>query len=264
MKEIEANKKAWGSLAKVHYEHCLKTFKENKIIFTKIIEEEIGEINGKRVIHLQCNTGADTILLAKKGAIVTGVDLVPENIFYARKLSEELGIQNIDFIESDIMTFMSKHHEKYDMVFTTEGVLTWLPDLNKWAETINHLLKDNGILYVMDNHPFSMMFNGEKLKDNILEIRYPYFKREPDFSEEMDDYWSDNKTTPVFEWMYKISDIINPLAKNGFMIEFFNEFDTLYFDMGDMKEKEYGIFHYPHFEGKMPFSFSLKARKVLS
>ena len=85
MKEVEANKTAWGLLSKDHYEYCKKALQEKKLGFSKIIEREIGDISGKTVIHLQCNAGADTILLAQKGAIVTGVDLVPENIKYARK-----------------------------------------------------------------------------------------------------------------------------------------------------------------------------------
>jgi tRNA/tmRNA/rRNA uracil-C5-methylase (TrmA/RlmC/RlmD family) len=113
MKEIEANKAAWGLLSKDHYEHFKKSFLEGKHRLSAIIEEELGDISGKTVIHLQCNTGADTIVLAQKGAIVTGVDLVPDNIFYANKLSEELGIQNIEFIESDIMEFKEKHDIKY-------------------------------------------------------------------------------------------------------------------------------------------------------
>ena len=63
-------------------------------------------------------------------------------------------IENIDFIESDIMEFKEKRNKKYDMVFTSEGVLCWLPNLNKWADTVKHLLNENGVLYVLDSHPF--------------------------------------------------------------------------------------------------------------
>jgi SAM-dependent methyltransferase len=260
MKEVEANKAAWGSLSKVHYEHCKKALLEKKCSFSSIIEEELGDISGKTVIHLQCNTGMDTILLAQKGAVVTGVDLSPDNIFYARKMSAELGIKNIDFIESDIMEIREKHDTRYDMVFTTEGVLCWLPDFNKWAQTIKHLLKENGVLYVLDSHPFYMVFDTEKLRENKLEIKYPYFIREPEYNEEMQDYFSDSKTGVNYEWMYKVSDIINPLAKAGLMIEFFNEYDTLYFDGGGMEKSGNGQYHLQFFDKKLPFTFSLKAR----
>jgi len=262
MKEIEANKTAWGLLAQDHYEYCKKALQEKRFGFSKIIEREIGDISGKTVIHLQCNAGADTILLAQKGAIVTGVDLVSDNIKYARLMAQELGITNIDFIESDIMDFKEKHNKKYDMVFTTEGVLCWLPNLNKWAQTIKHLLKENGVLYVLDGHPFYMVFDEEKLKENKLEIKYPYFIREPEHNDTLGGWFSEAKKSDHYEWMYKVSDIINSLINAELTIEFFNEYDTLYFDMGGMERGIDGEYHFPFFDKKIPFTFSLKARLI--
>ena len=259
-KEIQANKTAWGLISEHQYETHKKHFLENRQRFSNIIEEELGDISGKTIIHLQCNTGADTVLLARKGAIVTGVDLVPENISYAKKMSEELGIHNINFFESDIMELMEKHNKKYDMVFTTEGVLCWLPDLNKWAETVKHLLKENGVFYVLDSHPFFLIFDEDKLKDNELTIKYPYFIREPEHNETIGWYAEQMKNGENYSWMYKVSDIINPLAKAGLTIEFFNEYDTLYFNAGGMENSANGQCHYPFFDKKLPFTFSLKAR----
>jgi SAM-dependent methyltransferase len=262
MKEVEANKTAWGMLSHGHYEHYKKAIQENRHKFSQIIEEELGDISGKSVIHLQCNTGADTVLLAKKGAIVTGVDLVPDNIFYAKKMAEELGIKNIDFIECDIMELKEKHQKKYDMVFTSEGALCWLLDLNKWAAAVRHLLNENGVFYVLDGHPFCMIFDEEKLKENKLEIKYPYFIREPECYEDMLDYCSDNKMGNNYEWIYKVSDIINSLAKAGLTIEFFNEYDSFYYNPGGMDDCGNGQYHLPFFDTKLPFTFSLKARLV--
>ena len=262
MNEIEANKKAWGLLSKDHYEHFKKLLLEKKSVLNGIVEKEIGNISGKTIIHIHCNTGADTISLARKGAIVTGVDLVPENIFYARKLSEELNIENIDFFEADTMTLKETHNKKYDMVFATEGVLHWLPDLDKWGETVKHLLKDNGILYLNDSHPFYFAMDEEKFKENKLEIKYPYFIREPEYSEFIGGYASEIKNGINYGWMYNIGDIINPLAKAGLKIECFNEYDALCFDLGGMEKKENGTWHYPFFDKKFPFTFSLIARLI--
>lgn len=93
----------------------------------------------KKILHLQCNTAADSIHLARKGAIVTGVDLVPENIYYAKKLTEDFGLYNVEFVESDVLKLMDVHLGEYDIVMTTDGVLGWLPDLNKWGSVCNFL-----------------------------------------------------------------------------------------------------------------------------
>jgi SAM-dependent methyltransferase len=209
---------------------------------------------------LQCNTGADTILLAQRGASAVGVDLVPGNILYAKKLAEDLNIHNIEFIESDIMEFMEKHNEKYDVVFVSEGAIGWLPDLKKWGETIRHLLKDDGYFYIFDSHPFFLMFDERKLPDNILEVKYPYFGKEPDVDEWIGGYASAPKNgVRTYFWMYTIGDIINLLTAAGLHIQYFHEFQENCCDAGGMKYMANGLWNYDYNDGKFPISFSLKA-----
>lgn len=148
MIEIESNKQAWGKISEEHYHHFKALLSDDNLHLNYYIQEELGDISGKEIIHLQCNTGADTLILAKTAKSVVGVDLVPDNIFFANKLAGDLNFKNVKFIEADIMTLSKVHGEKYDIVFTSEGVLGWLPDLNVWANTIRSLLKDNGYLYV--------------------------------------------------------------------------------------------------------------------
>jgi len=126
---IEANKQSWATIAKEHYQEFKRILSRNESTLHETQMQELGDVNGKMLIHLQCNTGADTISLVRMGAKVTGVDFVPENIRYARKLSADFGINDARFIESNVLEIMDKHDEKYDIVYTTEGVLSWLPDL---------------------------------------------------------------------------------------------------------------------------------------
>jgi len=105
-----------------------------------------------------------------------------------------------------------------------------------------------------------MIFDEEMLKENKLEIKYPYFIREPECYEDMLDYCSDNKMGNNYEWMHKVSDIINSLARAGLTIEFFNEYDSLYYNLGGMENCGNGQYHFPFFDKKLPFTFSLKAR----
>ena len=93
MKEIDANKDAWSKISEDHYRHFKETFSEGIGELNSYIKEELGYVSGKNIIHLQCNTGGDTIILAKTAKSVTGVDFVPENIYFAKKLAVELGIE---------------------------------------------------------------------------------------------------------------------------------------------------------------------------
>lgn len=259
MKEIQVNKESWGKIAEDHYKTYKKRLTEKYTLINSIIQEELGDVSGKSLIHLQCNTGADTISLARMGASkVTGVDLAPENVHYAKKLAEDFGIC-ADFIESDVLQFMEKHDEKYDIVFVSEGAIGWLPDLKKWGQTIRHLLKDDGFFYIFDSHPFYLVFDEDKLQEDQLEIQYPYFSKEPDLDDTIGGYASEPKKAPSYFWSYTVSDIINSLTEAGLTIQFFNETDKLYWDCGNLDQVEDSLYLHRFFRGKLPFSFSLKA-----
>lgn len=261
MKEIDSNKHAWSKVSEDHYENFKKSLTNGTHQFNKYIKEELGDLSGKKVIHLQCNTGADTILLAKTATNVVGVDLVPDNVYYAKKLAKDLGITNVDFMESDIMDFMEKHNEKYDIVFVSEGAIGWLPDLKKWGQTIRHLLKDDGYFYVFDSHPFFLTFDTDKLSENITEIQYPYFSKVPDVEDSIGGYASEPKSdVKAYFWMYTVSDLINSLTEAGLHINYFNEFKENFYDTGGMKSQGgNGLYNYDFNHEHIPISFSLKA-----
>jgi SAM-dependent methyltransferase len=260
MKEIDLNKHAWGQISEEHYQHFKESLSNGSHIFNKYINSELGDLSGKKIIHLQCNTGADTILLARMGASAVGVDLVPDNIMYANKLSKDLNITNVSFIESDIMLLDEKHNDKYDVVFVSEGAIGWLPNLSKWGETIRHLLKDYGFFYIFDSHPIFMMFDEEKLVNNVTEIKYPYFGKEPAVEDTIGGYACVAKHgVQTFFWMHTVSDIINALTSVGMHIEYFHEFRENFFDAGSMRDVDGCLFNYDYNDNKFPMSFSLKA-----
>ncbi|MCL2171464.1 MAG: class I SAM-dependent methyltransferase [Defluviitaleaceae bacterium] len=260
MNEIESNKHAWGQISEEHYRHFKKTLSDGTYQLNKYIQAEIGDLAGKKVIHLQCNTGADTIMLAKMAKSVIGVDLVPDNILYAKQLACDMGMTNVDFIESDIMELMEKHSEKYDVVFVSEGAIGWLPDLIKWGQTVKHLLKEDGYFYIFESHPIVLMFDEGKLSEGITEIKYPYFKKTPDIDNTIGGYASEVKHgVEAYFWMYKISDVLNSLISAGLYIKFFHEFQENFFDMGGSKRVDGNLYNFAYNDGLFPMSFSLKA-----
>ena len=260
MKEIDSNKHAWGQISKDHYCSFKDSLRKGTHKFNPYINKELGDLSGKKIIHLQCNTGADTILLAKMGASAVGVDLVPDNILYAKKLAKNFDVSNIDFVESDIMEFMEVHNEKYDVVFVSEGAIGWLPDLQKWGKTVRHLLKEDGFFYIYDSHPIVMMFDEAKLSKGITEIKYPYFGKIPGIDNSIGGYAGEaKKGVEAYFWMYTVSDIINSLTSAGLYIEYFNEFRENFFDFGGCKNLGNGLFNYDFNNNLFPMSFSLKA-----
>lgn len=256
---IEANKRAWALIAHDHYQNYLAILSQHESTLNEIEQEELGDIAGKKAIHLQCNTGADTISLARMGAQMTGVDQVTENVHYARKLAADLGMDTIRFIESNVLTLMDSHHEKYDLVYTTQGVLCWLPDLYLWARNVRHLLADDGFLYLLDGHPFSMVWDEERLPELI--VKYPYFIKNTDRDEWIGGYASEPKQGTNYSWMYTIGEIVTALSQAGLHVEWLHEFDWLFYQLSTERHQQEakGQWRFPEYRDKLPFTFSLKA-----
>jgi 2-polyprenyl-3-methyl-5-hydroxy-6-metoxy-1,4-benzoquinol methylase len=57
-----------------------------------IVEAELGHVAGLRVLHLQCHFGKDSLVLASRGAEVTGLDFSTPAIETARALAVELNL----------------------------------------------------------------------------------------------------------------------------------------------------------------------------
>jgi SAM-dependent methyltransferase len=256
---IEANKQSWAKIARDHYKTFRSRLLQEESLISDLQKQELGDINGKSLIHLQCNTGADTLSLARMGARVTGVDLVPENIYYAKKLAGDLGITDAEFIVSDVLKVMDIVDEKFDIVYTTEGVLSWLPDLYLWARNVRHVVKDDGFLYLLDGHPTFMLWDEEKLPE--LVVKYPYFRKSADQDEWIGGYASESKPSTNFSWMYTMGEIITALSQSGMHVEWLHEFDWLYFQLSAEKQVKGDLdgWLYPEHKGKLPYTFSLKA-----
>lgn len=255
---VAANKQSWGLIAQEHYEAFKARLLAQESTLSPTVIQELGDIRGKRLIHVQCNTGADTVSLARLGATVTGTDLVPANIHYARRLAEDCGVHDARFIESNTLELMDRHQEKYDVVFTTEGVLCWLPDLYLWARNVRHLLADDGFLYVLDSHPVYMLWDEDRLPE--LVVKYPYFQKVADQDEWIGGYASPGRPGTNYSWMYTLGEIVTALSQAGLHIEWLHEFDWIFFKAAEgMVQDAQGNWVFPQYRDRLPFTFSLKA-----
>jgi 2-polyprenyl-3-methyl-5-hydroxy-6-metoxy-1,4-benzoquinol methylase len=135
-KYLKQNKAYWDEITPVHVHssfYDIDGFKAGKsAMVMPFEEEEMDDLHGKSLLHLQCHIGMDTLHWVRRGAKVTGVDFSAEAIKTARQLSLEIGVK-AKFIESDIYALPDILKGKFDVVYTGGGALCWLPDLDKWA-----------------------------------------------------------------------------------------------------------------------------------
>src|SRR5438105_3341127 len=132
---LRTNRRRWDELVPHHLTssyYDLAAFRAGRSTLHPIELEELGDVRGRRLLHLQCHFGLDTLSWAREGAVATGVDFSPAAITAARELAEELQI-DARFIEADACSLPSTLDEVFDIVFTSYGVVFWLPDLGAWA-----------------------------------------------------------------------------------------------------------------------------------
>ncbi len=257
-----ANKINWNQRVAVHKDSSFYDkagFKAGKNVLTTIELNEVGDVNGKSLLHLQCHFGLDTLSWSRLGAKCVGVDLSDEAIKLAREINEETKL-DARFICSNVYDLKDHLDEKFDIVFTSYGTIGWLPDLDKWAELIAFYLKPGGIFYIADFHPVLWMFD-----DEFKEIKYSYENREVIVTENQGTYTDRNAAIngKEYGWNHSISELINALTGAGLGIEMFNEYMySPYPCFNNTVQGEDGNWRIKGLENKIPMVYSLRARKV--
>jgi SAM-dependent methyltransferase len=260
---MERNRALWDELVGVHVQapnsYDIESFKAGRETLKPIELEEIGNVAGKRLLHLQCHFGMDTISWARHGASTVGVDFSPDAIALARQLSAETSA-NADFVCSNIYELPERLEGEFDIVYTSYGVLCWLPDLDAWGKVIDHFLAPGGFFYIVEQHPVGGMFSD---RDGELVASESYFNAGP-VEETSDGSYADrtavlqNKTS--YQWQHPLSEIINAVATNGLDVEFLHEFPFCMFRwLPSMVKSDDGWCRIPG-RDDVPFLFSLKAR----
>lgn len=258
---VNLNKKWWNKVTPIHSSsklYDLENFKKGKISLEEIEREEIGLVKGKDLLHLMCHFGLDTLSWARMGANVTGVDFSKESIKLARKISREINTP-ARFITSDIYNLPSVLNMKFDIIFTSYGVLCWLSDISKWAKIINRFLKRGGVFYIVELHPFTNIFSSD------CKVCYKYFDRGPDTDDSSGTYadWNANINSSTYIWSYTISDVVNALIKEELKIEFIHEFPYTMYEQfpGLMRQNRKKQYVLKNKRIQIPLLFSLKATK---
>lgn len=261
MDYLNINRKLWNDKTSVHYHsdfYDVKSFIKGKDSLNPIEIELLDKISGKSVLHLQCHFGMDSISLARHGAIVTGIDLSDKSIEQAKDLNEKAGTR-VDFIQSDVYSLPKNLNKKFDIIFTSYGTVGWLPNMNKWAEVIQHFLKPGGKFIMVEFHPVLWIFD-----DNFKEIIYKYSDIDPIIEDLKGTYANreaDIKNRSI-SWNHGLGTVLNALLKKGLTIDSFQEYDySPYNCFNNTIEVDEDKYQIKGLEGKIPMLYSVSALK---
>jgi SAM-dependent methyltransferase len=266
-----ANRAHWDEKVALHIGprgYDLTSLRAGRGRLNAIEEAELWPVDGKRILHLQCHFGADSLKLVQRDATVVGLDFSAAAIDAARQLASELGLADrARFVQADLYDAPKAIPEpaEFDIVFVTWGAIGWLPDIRRWAEIVAHFLKPGGSLYLADAHPTAMVFDdAASLPDGRPGFFAPYFSREPVVMEEAHDY-IDETTTVVnattHTWIHPISDIISSLLAAGLTLDWFHEHEAVTWRMfGILVRDAERLWRWPD-RPWLPLAFSLRATR---
>ena len=258
---LKINKESWNRRTSYHTEsefYDMKGFLSGNTSLNSFELNLLGDIKNKKILHLQCHFGQDSISLSRLGAEVVGVDLSDKAIEIARDLAIQTN-SSAQFVCCDIYDLPNHLDQKFDMVFTSYGTIGWLPDLNKWANVISHFLKPSGKFAFVEFHPVVWMFD-----DNFEKVGYNYFNTGPIVETEAGTY-ADREADINQEyvcWNHSLGEVLSSLIQNGLQISSFAEYDySPYNCFQHTVEFEPKKFRIKHLDNKIPMVYAIVAEK---
>ncbi|MEO6043091.1 MAG: class I SAM-dependent methyltransferase [Tepidiformaceae bacterium] len=224
----EANRARWDESVAIHAAsegYDLAGFRRGEKTLYQVEMDEVGDVAGKSLLHLQCHFGMDTLNWARLGARVTGLDFSGTAVERARELAQEIGIDDAAFVQANVYDAADAIHEQFDVVYTGIGALCWLPDIRRWAGVVAKLLKPGGFLYVYEGHPM-MWTLDEGRDDHELVSRSPYFETERPTEWTEENTYVDGpplKNVKSYDWNHGLGEIVTALIDSGLRLEFLHE-----------------------------------------
>lgn len=152
-----------------------------------LINKYFPDLKGKKILLPSSGDNHAAFAFALLGANVTSADISERQLENAAIIADKLKL-DIEFICDDTMELSNIEDVTYDLVYTSNGTHSWIPDLNIMYKNINRVLKSSGYSIMYDIHPFNRPFIGEPWK-------------EPKVSKSYDD------TMPSCHW--RVQDLIN-------------------------------------------------------
>jgi SAM-dependent methyltransferase len=228
----EQNRRSWNAATLAHNSHKLDQAGFLRRGGSTLFPDEralLGELQGKRLLHLLCNSGQDTLSLAQLGAEVVGVDLSDEAIRFAQQLSADSGIPGT-FVRSEAFEWLKTVTPVFDVVFSSYGFLGWLSALEPWAAGVQRALVPGGRLVFLEFHPLLASIGPD------WKPRDPYFYPGHVFDEPIGDYVADSGEAltpsgfapgiqgfqnphPSAAWQWTVADVLTAILDAGLVLE---------------------------------------------
>ena len=236
-RRLEETRASWDQATRTHNAH-----KRDQAAFLRgggstLFPEELellGDVRGRRLLHVLCNAGQDTLSLAARGARCVGVDLSGEAITFARALSVDSAIP-ATFHQAEVLDFLGGGLERapFDVAFGSYGCLTWIDDLRRFFSLLRERLAPGGRAVFVEFHPMAWSFDAR------FQLADPYFAPGRLFSQPVGDYVGDSgealapsgcvtgmaatNTLPAHGFQHTVADLVTAALDAGLTLEALRE-----------------------------------------
>ena len=266
---IRANNDLWDEWTRIHETstfYDLAGFKRGGIRLKPYEIDEVGPVNGLELLHLQCHFGIDTLSWARLGARVTGADFSLAAVELARSVAAEIGFGDARFVQSDLYDLPAVLDGQFDLVYTSCGVLGWLPDITRWAEVVAHFVRPGGRFYITEIHPVAQVFENEGVAPGELRLTYPYWEHPEPLAFPVQGTYADRAAsvaTPMeYGWDHGLGEIVTALINAGLRIDSLREYPFVRWPVDFLVESADGTYRLPPgTPGELPLFFSILASK---
>ncbi|MFI1167588.1 class I SAM-dependent methyltransferase [Streptomyces sp. NPDC020801] len=233
---MRANRENWDARTPVHVAsrfYGLDQDLDPARWFASFEWEDLGELTGRDVLHLQCHLGTETLAFARRGARAVGLDFSPASVTAAGDIAARAGL-GVTYVRANVYDAVTAlGQRRFDVVYTGKGALCYLPDLARWADVVTRLLRPGGRLYVVEFHPLLNALGPTPAPGEGPELllRHDYLGGNGPVHRDATYTYTDGPAvegaTDSYEWMHGIGEVVDALTGAGLTVRRLRECDEL-------------------------------------
>jgi 2-polyprenyl-3-methyl-5-hydroxy-6-metoxy-1,4-benzoquinol methylase len=240
------NRAHWDALAAVHGEGRDAYYDVEALVGGRdslsdaedeAVRLAVGDPDGRDVLHLQCHLGFDAVSLARRGARVTGADFSAPALVKARAIAARAGVA-VDYVEADATALPPGLGGRFDLVYATIGVITWIDDVAAWMRSAASALRPGGRLALVEIHP---LYNTLAATDPFR-ADFPYAYDGPRRFDEPGSYADRDApvaATASVSYAHSLGEVVDAALGAGLRVEALREHLDASFDpRGDLLARE--------------------------
>ena len=118
---IAVNRLHWDEAATIHpqtayFREHIERLRAGGTTLRQLELDAVGDVTGRRLLHVQCHIGTESASWAKRGAAVTGLDFSAVALEQARRVATEVDV-DIRFVESSVYGAPDVLADEFDVVY---------------------------------------------------------------------------------------------------------------------------------------------------